>query len=438
MIQFAWDRSPAFARVPDGVDKAIVLFLPARKLFHLPAVFLLVLAGFFLLLAGQPAGANPRYASIVIEEASGRVLFSRSADKQLYPASLTKIMTLYMMFEALENGQLTKKTRMKVSRVAASRSPSKLYLKPGETIQAEEAILALVTKSANDVATVVAEHLAGDEASFAIQMTKKAKQLGMRRTVFKNASGLPNRAQKSTARDMARLGIAIRRDFPQYFDYFKRRSWRWRGRVYSNHNKLLSRFSGTDGIKTGYTGASGFNLVATAEQNGVRLIGVVFGGRKSSSRDQHMISLLTRQFKRAQPVQIASLPAAGPTPRPPLPVELAGAGQTGSQLPAPILPAEETSRSDLLAETPASWAIQVGSYARRINAHKAAVAARRAVPTMLEMVPADVRLVTRGSLPLWRVRFAGLEEDQARAVCARLYRMGNACFALPEPSSQTG
>ena len=146
--------------------KAIVLFLPARTSSHLPALILLVLAGCFLLLASQPAAANPRYASIVMEEASGRVLFSRSADKQLYPASLTKIMTLYMMFEALEKGQLTKKTRMKVSRVAASRSPSKLYLKPGETIQAEEAILALVTKSANDVATVVAEHLAGDEASF--------------------------------------------------------------------------------------------------------------------------------------------------------------------------------------------------------------------------------------------------------------------------------
>ncbi len=416
--------------------KAIVLFLPARKSIPLPALALLVLAGCFLMLASHRAAANPRYASIVMEEASGRVLFSRSADKQLYPASLTKIMTLYMMFEALEKGQLTKKTRMKVSRVAASRSPSKLYLKPGETIQAEEAILALVTKSANDVATVVAEHLAGDEASFAIQMTKKAKQLGMRRTVFKNASGLPNRAQKSTARDMARLGIAIRRDFPQYFDYFKRRSWRWRGRVYGNHNKLLSRFSGTDGIKTGYTGASGFNLVATAEQNGVRLIGVVFGGRKSSSRDQHMISLLTRQFKRVQPVQIASLPAAGPTPRPPLPAELAGAGQTSTRLPA-RQPAEAAA-SPGPADTPSSWSIQVGSYARRINAHKAAVAARRAVPAMLEMVPADVRLVTRGALPLWRVRFAGLEEDQARAVCARLYRMGNACFALPEAPSQTG
>ncbi len=234
---------------------------------------------------------------------------------------------------------------------------------------------------------------------------------------------------------MARLGIAIRRDFPQYFDYFKRRSWRWRGRVYGNHNKLLSRFSGTDGIKTGYTGASGFNLVATAEQNGVRLIGVVFGGRKSSSRDQHMISLLTRQFKRAQPVQIASLPRQG-RPAPTTAGRAGRAGQTSTRLPAQQ-PAE-VAASPGTADSPASWVIQVGSYARRINAHKAAVAASRAVPTMLEMVPADVRLVTRGALPLWRVRFAGLEEDQARAVCARLYRMGNACFALPETTSQTG
>ena len=269
------------------------------------------------LLTSPPATANPKYASIIVEESSGRVLYSRSADKQLFPASLTKIMTLYLLFEALQNRRITLGTRMKVSKVAASRSPSKLYLKPGQTITVENAILALVTKSANDVATVVSEHLGGNERNFAKKMTRKAKAIGMKRTIFKNASGLPNQAQLSTARDMARLGIAIRRDFPQYFKYFNSTSFNWKGRKFRNHNKLLTQFKGTDGIKTGYINASGFNLVATTERNGVRLVGVVFGGKTGKSRDKHMISLLNRQFERIKPVQVKSTPLpATPLSRP--------------------------------------------------------------------------------------------------------------------------
>ena len=161
--------------------------------------------------------ANPKYASFVMEEISGRVLFSRNADKQLYPASLAKIMTLYIIFEELQSKNLTLKSQIVISDLAASRSPSKLYLEPGETISVEQAILSLVTKSANDVATAVAEKISTSEREFAKRMTRKAKALGMSRTTFKNASGLPNRHQKSTARDMAKLGIAIRRDFPEYY-----------------------------------------------------------------------------------------------------------------------------------------------------------------------------------------------------------------------------
>ena len=225
-----------------------------------------------------PAQTSNRYAAIVIEEATGRVLFSRNADKKLYPASLTKIMTLYLLFEEIEAGRLTLDSRLKVSRVAASRSPSKPLFARGLSISVENAILALVTKSANDVATVVSEALSGTEREFAKRMTRKARALGMINTTFKNASGLPNRKQKSTARDMARLGVAIRRDFPHYYHYFSRTSFTYKGRKYGNHNKLLRSFDGTDGIKTGYTNASGFNLVAATERNGVRLIGVVFGG----------------------------------------------------------------------------------------------------------------------------------------------------------------
>ncbi|NBR40845.1 MAG: D-alanyl-D-alanine carboxypeptidase, partial [Alphaproteobacteria bacterium] len=214
------------------------------------------------LVTGLGSVAQAKYASIVVNENTGEVMYSRNADKQLYPASLTKIMTLYMLFEALDNGQVRMDTKMKVSKLAASRSPSKLGLKPGSYITVENAIMALITKSANDVATVVSEHLAKSERAFAKKMTRKAHALGMSRTTFRNASGLPHSQQKSTARDMAKLAIAIRRDFPHYFHLFKTKSFEYNGRRFKNHNTLLSSYSGTDGIKTGYINASGFNLVA--------------------------------------------------------------------------------------------------------------------------------------------------------------------------------
>ena len=406
------------------------------------------------LLTSPPATANPKYASIIVEESSGRVLYSRSADKQLFPASLTKIMTLYLLFEALQNRRITLGTRMKVSKVAASRSPSKLYLKPGQTITVENAILALVTKSANDVATVVSEHLGGNERNFAKKMTRKAKAIGMKRTIFKNASGLPNQAQLSTARDMARLGIAIRRDFPQYFKYFNSTSFNWKGRKFRNHNKLLTQFKGTDGIKTGYINASGFNLVATTERNGVRLVGVVFGGKTGKSRDKHMISLLNRQFERIKPVQVKSTPlpttplsrpdnflAANLQPefqKPPVTNDL----QIASR---PLVRAETTSPAPLVntlsrqvSVPPPLWSIQVGSFTRRVSAHKAAIKARQTARDTLNLTPAELSVVTRGGLPLWRVRFRNLDENRARAACAALLSAGSTCIALPLSVTDAG
>ena len=209
---------PSVAAVPRFPKMAI----PAR----LFAVFLII--GGLAMMQATPASAA-KYAAIVIEEHSGRVLFARNADQARYPASLTKIMTLYLLFEELEARRLTMDTRMRVSRTAAGRSPSKLYLKTGQTVTVRDAIYALITKSANDVATVVAEHLSGTEREFGKRMTRKARALGMNRTTFRNASGLPHSKQKSTARDMARLGIAIRRDFPQYFGFFSTTSFRWKG-----------------------------------------------------------------------------------------------------------------------------------------------------------------------------------------------------------------
>ena len=373
----------------------------------------------------QPVSASSRYAAIVIEERTGRVLFSRNADKKLYPASLTKIMTLYMVFEELEAGRLTLDTRLPISKVAASRSPSKLYLPVGSSISVENAILALVTKSANDVATAVGEKLAGTERAFAGKMTRKARALGMVNTTFKNASGLPNRKQHSTARDMARLGVAIRRDFPQYYHYFSRTKFSYNGRKYGNHNKLLRGFEGTDGIKTGYTGASGFNLVAATERNGVRLIGVVFGGRSGASRDAHMMKILATQFRRVKPFSVRQIAApAPPPPRPNVP-QRPQTKQPVTELASLFAPQEA------VVSNPQSWAIQVGSFSRRVNAHKAALEARRNAKDVLGLMPAELSVVVRGEMPLWRVRFGDLKETEARAACAALFSSGKACIALP-------
>jgi len=381
---------------------------------------------FAMLVAAGRAEAS-KYASIVMEEASGRVLFSRNADSLRYPASLTKIMTLYLLFEDIEAGKISLKSRIPVSKRAAGRSPSKLYLKPGQSINAEQAIYALVTKSANDVATAVAEKLAGTERKFAKRMTRKAKSLGMTRTTFMNASGLPNRRQRSTARDMARLAIAIRRDFPQFYKFFSTKSFSWKGRRFKNHNRLLANYSGTDGIKTGYINASGFNLVAAVERRGVRLIGVVFGGKTSLSRDRHMISILDRQFKRAKTIMVraaAAMPSALPIAPPRRTADL-------PEVPA-TLPnsAHIAARANKPSDVPSLWSVQIGNFAQRANAHKAAIRARRMADDVLGMTPAHLMLVSRGNMPLWRVRFNNLDEGAARAACAALFSAGSPCIAV--------
>ena len=444
--------------------RSLLFFRSLPKLPRTLAVLLLLVPLVTSSVAFPTAPAQAaKYAAIVIEESSGRVLFARNADKSRYPASLTKVMTLYLLFEELESGRMSMQTKMPVSRVAASRSPSKLYLKPGQSITVKEAIYALITKSANDVATVVGEALSGNEREFGKRMTRKARALGMTRTTFRNASGLPHSKQRTTARDMARLAIAIRRDFPQYFGFFKTKSFRWRGKRFGNHNKLLSNYSGTDGIKTGYIDASGFNLVATVERGGVRLIGVVFGGRTGKTRDAHMVEILNKSFKRVKPgdirAQLATagagvvtalpktLPKSLPVP-PPSPatlpvappprktskgrIDLALAGESGYLEGAP--PAPNLTRTT----GPSKWSVQVGSFAKRANAHKAAAQARRVAVAVLGSTPARLTMVTRGNIPLWRVRFHNLDETQARSACAVLFTEGRPCVAIEEPPRRAG
>ncbi|MGC6484082.1 MAG: serine hydrolase [Candidatus Puniceispirillales bacterium] len=393
------------------------------------------------MISPQPSFA--KYASIIVNETTGKVMYARNADRRLFPASLTKVMTLYIVFEEIEAGRLSLDTRMKVSRVAAGRSPSKLWLRPGSTIRTRDAVMALITKSANDVATVVAEHIGGTEREFAKRMTRKARSLGMTNTTFRNASGLPHSKQRSTARDMARLAIAMRKDFPQYFHLFKSKSFSWKGKRFRNHNKLLSNYKGTDGIKTGYTNASGFNLIATVERNGTRLVGVVFGGRTGKSRDKHMRYLLTKQFNRLPALKAPTLrQAKAPTiaPPPPKPKQIKvfrdqkSIALAASAKPAP--PPDLPVLADPVAEKPnpvQDWGIQIGSFARQANAHTAARDARHAAVSFLRRQPALVRPVQFGSVVFWQVQFRGFNEDQAREACFELHQTGMACIAVPAP-----
>ena len=377
------------------------------------------------------SSAKAKYASFIINENTKRIYHNTNADTRNYPASLTKIMTLYMVFDALKNKKISMNTKFKISKRAARQPPSKLNLSAGSSITVKNAILALITKSANDVATVVAENLGKSERNFARLMTRKAKKLGMTRTIFKNASGLPNRGQLSTARDMAILGMAIRKNHPNFFKLFKTKSFVYKGIKYTNHNNLLSNYSGTDGIKTGYTSASGFNLVASVERNGQRIIGVVFGGKKARSRDKHMINLLNKYFKTnpSKPLVRTAKPSELPKVRPK--IVIAEKNVKSFKIPS------KTTKTLYSENVQDDWFVQIGAFKNRLNAHKAARNARNIVPEQLGNLPASLSKITKTNNAnnnleyLWRVRFIELAENQARSVCAELWTSGLSCIPLP-------
>ncbi|MEM1087713.1 MAG: D-alanyl-D-alanine carboxypeptidase family protein [Pseudomonadota bacterium] len=260
-------------------------------------VFRNTLAGLGLMaLAASPSAIAEKYASIVVDMETNEVLHARHADAPRYPASLTKVMTLYMVFDALKAGELRLNDKLKVSRTAASQPPSSLKLKVGSTITVSDAIDALVTKSANDVAVVVAERLGGTEQRFATLMTAKARSMGMTRTTFRNASGLPDSQQLSTARDMAILAERVLEDHAAYYGYFAETRFTWGRNTYRNHNRLIGKVEGVDGIKTGYTRASGFNLMTSAKRRGRRVVTIMFGGSTARSRDQHVTDLVEAAY----------------------------------------------------------------------------------------------------------------------------------------------
>ncbi len=262
------------------------------------------------------AQANSKYAALVIHADTGDILFDKYSTQRRYPASLTKMMTLYLLFEELEAGRLTLQTKLKTSRYAASMPASHLKLKAGDTITVEQAIEALVIKSANDVAVVVAEKIGKTEKGFAQKMTKKAWSMGMRSTRFRNASGLPNRKQYSTARDLAVLSQRVMQDFPQYWPYFQKKSFTWKGKTYKSHNRLVGKFTGADGLKTGYTRMSGYNLATSVTRGDNRLIGIVLGGRSTKTRDAHMKKIVNQSYAniKKKPYLVSAIHRKKPAP----------------------------------------------------------------------------------------------------------------------------
>ncbi|MDJ0391422.1 D-alanyl-D-alanine carboxypeptidase family protein [Roseomonas sp. E05] len=350
---------------------------------------------------------SSRYAAVVMDAGSGEELYAINADEPRYPASLTKMMTLYLTFEALDRGRLRLTSRIRVSRHAAGQEPSKLGLKPGTSITVRDAILALVTKSANDVASALGENLAGgSEVAFGRIMTRKARQLGMRNTSFRNASGLPDANQVTTARDIAILGRALIRDFPKRYAYFNARHFAWHGRSIGNHNNLLGEYDGADGIKTGYIRASGFNLAASAVRGDTRLIAVVFGGATTAERDGHVMALLDRGFAQRRRSTDMLVASAGP--------QLIGTAHAAA-LAAPPLP-RPTKRAtprkqQATAATKGGWAVQVGAFASSTDARRVAQrAARRLGTAHVERVRVDGKW-------FYRAQVTGLSASTARSAC---------------------
>lgn len=428
-------------------------------------LFVLLFSSFAILTTALPVPvmAKSKFAAIAVDAKTGKILFSRDADAQRFPASLTKIMTLYVLFQELKARRLTLNSRFVVSKHAASMQPSKLGLKPGSTIRVEDAIKALVTKSANDIAVTVAEGVSKSEYAFAQRMTRTARYLGMTRTRFRNASGLPNGQQITTARDMATLGLRIQRDFPKYYKYFKTSKFRYKGRVYGNHNRLLGRYKGTDGIKTGYTRASGYNLTSSVRRGNRHIIGVVLGAKSGRTRNAYMMSMLTRAFKRIpnrKNAVIASLagkpPGLKPTPKvaetaplpqpkpvpasqaPPEPTVVAIVPQpkpAPAELTVPPKPKvlDTAANTTILQQTPDAkpgWSIQIGAFSDKAEAQRRLSDTLNLGLSQLAGKAAFTMAFYKKDQLLYRARIGGFDQKEARNTCRALKRQSISCFTL--------
>jgi len=384
-----------------------------------------------IFLGASPASAwiPKTNSSIIIDADSGQVVSEHNADAKAYPASLTKMMTLYLAFEALEAGKITLDQSARVSHHAQNQAPSKLGLVEGQMVPFRDLILGLITRSANDAAVVVAEALAGNERSFAERMTEKARELGMTNTSYRNASGLPNPGQLTTARDLAKLAQALYRDFPKEYALFATEEFTYKGATYVNHNRLMQSFEGMDGIKTGYIRASGFNLAASAVRNNRRLIGVVMGGRSAFARDTEMAELLNDGFGGAAAPTIATADAT--TEDDPDATVAERARRTIASL-SPVGRAEAAipSRTRTARTRHGGWSIQVGAFTDEAPAEKAAAKALARLPARRGKA---TQVLAPGHIdkePVFRARIVNFTEREATKACRTLHRKHLQCAVV--------
>lgn len=441
----------------------------------------------------QIAKADPKYAGIVLDAKTGKVLYSEDPDGLRYPASLTKMMTLYLTFEALSAGRITLDSRVPISANAAKEPPSKLGVRAGNSVTVEQAILALVTRSANDVATALGEYIGGSEERFGRLMTAKARALGMTRTTYRNAHGLPNTAQMTTARDQARLSVALRQHFPQYYGYFNTRTFTFGKQVIGNHNRLVGTVRGVDGIKTGYTRAAGSNLATSAQLDGRSIVAVVLGGRSSAARDATMRKLVAEYLPKASrggnsnliaatpsapieepvavvataPASTSGLPNAGPLPQAryaddtpvsafaPAPANAAVAAMdmaTRNKQPArPTPPAPVNMKPDRsvvtnstkvdnivtasTAPAPSSsanagWVIQIGASPDEGSARNLLESAQDKGGSLLRTAKPFTVAFSKDGAQMYRARFGGFgDQNQAINACNALKKKGISCWA---------
>ena len=338
-------------------------------------------------------------AAIVIDFDTKEVLFEKNADTRNYPASLTKMMTLYIVFDYVKKEKLNYEDEMKVSAIAASRSASKLYLEEGSKIKVKDAVNALIIKSANDVATVISEKISGTEREFAKLMTKYARDLNMNNTTFKNASGLPNREQLTTARDISKLSHALIKNFPEEYKLFSKTSFKWKGKTYKTHNKLMLNYDGADGIKTGYIKASGFQLAFSAVRDNKRLIGVYFGGDTGKQRNERLKLYMDNSFKK-----------------------LNITNKTNKE------EEEENKKIKLVLNGKDSYSIVVGTFKYRKNALKQIELIRSKYPKTTNNKESNVVFIEVKGKKLYESRFDNFSKKDAYSACKRLKKYGRDCF----------
>ena len=390
----------------------------------------------------RAAAASASVSSIMIDAENGDVMYEMNADERRYPASLTKLMTLYITFNALENNHIKLTDKLKVSRTAAGRSPSKLGVRAGETITVKDAIMAVIVKSANDCATVLAEHFAPTEADFAVLMTNTAHKLGMNHTTFKNASGLPNTQQKTTARDMAVLAMAVYHHFPQYYKWFSAKSFQYKGRTIGGHNYILKTFAGADGMKTGYTAASGYNIITSAKRSGKRVIAVTMGHNSVGERDKKVSRMMDKGLTHMQKgeINVAMLTNEinGKASAAPKATRLASVQKKTPAKTQAVRLAKAQSKPAAKATKIASassngrYAVQVGSFSDYQRARNYALTVKNKLAKKYAVHDIKVEKVQAESKTVYRSKVIGLAKNDANTICRNMKRSNQACLVTAD------